>query len=431
MHWPHESATRLAVFRTTVAFVWLVSGDVRNAARFASLAPELRAAPRGLHWALDVVPVTPSLAYAAYVVVVLAASAALVGNRPRFACAVLAAVGTYLLYIPQLSGTVMHMHHLVWFAALLAASPCGEALAIDSSGRAPAPSSARFAIPIRIAWALFACIYFFPGFWKLAASGTAFVTSDNFRNLVGWKALQSGLEPFVPITDYPGFCRAMAASGVFFELTFALFVFFKRTRVWAVLAALAFHAGTALLLHIHFVPLWLCFTVFVDWDLIAVRLGRYEVFARAMRRLSVATTPLDTDGMRPRRSTWIVGAVLFVGVAATGAFRIVDAWPFACYPTFHDLTPSTMPALIVEVERENGSRIKLPLPRNSREWATSWRLAGLYGDPVSSARIDAYWRQKASRGDLRGAKRVRFYRASIDVHTRKIARSTLLYERAP
>ena len=287
-----QSATTLAVFRVTVAAVWLLSGDVHGARRFAALPAALRAAPRGLASALDIVPVTTTLATVAYVVVLLAALCALIGLHARVALTVLALCGTYLLYIPQLAGTVMHMHHLVWFAALLAASPCADALALDAWRRREMPRapSVAYTLPVYAAYALLACVFFFPGFWKLVASGPAWATSDNFRHLVGWKALQSGLPPAFPITDHPRLARIAAGGALVFELTFPLLIAFRRTRLAAVALALAFHAGTALLLHIHFVPLWLCYTVLVDWDRVARMLARRSAPAqRVLTLLGIAT----------------------------------------------------------------------------------------------------------------------------------------------
>lgn len=71
-----------------------------------------------------------------------------------------AVVGLFLWGIAQTIGSAMHIHHLLWlaFAALLAASPCGDALSLDSliarrRGRpsSPEPSLAH-GLPIRAAW---------------------------------------------------------------------------------------------------------------------------------------------------------------------------------------------------------------------------------------------------------------------------------------
>lgn len=458
-----QSATTLAVFRVTVAAVWLVSGDVQGARRFAALPAALRAAPRGLGWALDVVPVTPTLATAAYVVVLLAALCALVGLHARFALTVLALCGTYLLYIPQLAGTVMHMHHLVWFAALLAASPCADALALDGWRRREAPRapSIAYTLPVYAAYALLACVFFFPGMWKLLASGPAWATSDNFRHLVGWKALQSGLAPAFPITDYPRLARIAAGGAIAFELAFPLLIAFRRTRLVAVGLALAFHAGTALLLHIHFVPLWLCYTVLVDWDRVARSVARRSTRTqRVFTRLGIATdapiasaadvpasapTPLDRSAsttQSPREArrlspvTTTVAALLVSGAALAGALGVTDGWPFACYPTFEALTPREMPVLLITLEHSDGRREDLPLPRGSRDWALGWRLAGLYGEPVSPARFDAWWRGARRRSDTAArlggdVRAVHFSLVRIDVVTAQIVRRRELYVRTP
>lgn len=436
MKLPVESATRLAVARITVAAVWLITGDVRSAATFANLEPSLRAAPRGLHWALTAIPVTPLLAQLAYGVVVVACLAAFVGYWSRTAFATIASVGTYLLYIPQLTGTVLHMHHLVWLAAMLAVSPCGDALSIDARhAAAPPRGSFAYAFPVRVMWALLGCVFLFPGIWKLAHGGLLWISSDNLRNLVGWKALQSGQQPLFDVVHRPWLAHALALGAIIFELSFLFLVFFRRTRGLAVVCALCFHTGIALLLHIHFAPLWLCYTVFLDWDRIAAALARHsDWWKHKLQSLSIATAPTAVLEDPARRTIWPMGAmasVLLVGVLSTGALRIVDGWPFACYPTFDDLTPREMPALLIELAHEDGRHELLGLPRNSRDWAMSWRVLGLYGDRVTPARFDAYWSTQRRRADV--ARRlgprtaVHFYRARMDVISGRATSRTLVY----
>jgi hypothetical protein len=66
------------------------------------------------------------------------------------AVAVAALAGFYVLGISQLGGSVTHNHHLVWLLALLAVSPCGDALSIIVRwARWPAPPSGHAVTPHR------------------------------------------------------------------------------------------------------------------------------------------------------------------------------------------------------------------------------------------------------------------------------------------
>lgn len=62
-------------------------------------------------------------------------SLAVLGYRSRIALSVLALSAFYAFAISQLGGAVLHDMHLLWFAALLAASPCGDALGWDARAR--------------------------------------------------------------------------------------------------------------------------------------------------------------------------------------------------------------------------------------------------------------------------------------------------------
>ena len=129
---------------------------------------------------------------------------------------------------------------------------------------------------------------------------------------------------------------------------------------------------------------------------------------------------------------------LFTGIVLAGAAGEMQAYPFACYPTFQWAARDTMPALAIVLERADGSREELdralfqePGPRG---WALSWRLAGVYGalDPEG---LEAWWRDRAAHPPLRehveGAVRARFSRVEVSIdpdRPREVLRSTPLLE---
>ncbi len=100
-------------------------------------------------------------------------------------------LAVYVLGVTQVYGKVSHNHELIWFMALLAVSPCGDALSIDAilSSRKRADlgiierpgASIVYALPLRFASLLLGIIYFFPGFWKFWTSGFAWAFSDNLK----------------------------------------------------------------------------------------------------------------------------------------------------------------------------------------------------------------------------------------------------------
>jgi hypothetical protein len=99
---------------------------------------------------------------------------------------VLAVAGYHLYAIAQLAGHVWHDMHLLWFCALLAASPCADVLAVGA--RHPLAAAGRaYALPLLVVRLLLASIYFSPGLHKLGTSGLACALSDNLRHQLCWK----------------------------------------------------------------------------------------------------------------------------------------------------------------------------------------------------------------------------------------------------
>jgi hypothetical protein len=159
-------------------------------------------APEGLGWFVNLVPINPSLARAAQIVTAFSALCALVGVIARPALVVLTLSGFYLFSIAQLTGFVWHDMHLLWFVALLAASPCDDVLAFDAR-RNIDEEGVEYARPLACFRLLLSAIYFFPGLHKLLESGLAWAFSDNLRNQLYYKWAQHGVVPSFRVDEYP------------------------------------------------------------------------------------------------------------------------------------------------------------------------------------------------------------------------------------
>jgi hypothetical protein len=355
-------------------------------------------------------PVLPSAAEALRAVVNAAAVTGALGLFSRASFALLAAAGLVLWAQAMTLGSAVHFHHLLWFSALLAASPCGDALSVDRwRARRPegAPSLA-YGVPVRSAWLLVGTVYFFPGLWKLATSGAAWVFSDNL--LLQMRAKWTQMEGFAPlfrVDRHPWLCRVGAALTVAFELGVVALVLPRRTRPWAVAAALLFHQATDWFMGLRYPALWCCYTVFVDWDALRTR-----------RRGAAETAPWRRDP----RGVIAVSVALLTGAVGFGVAGESDAWPFACYPKFDRVAPNALPELevaLVYADRESvvPVRAMFPLGRTQRYWALTWSLLGAHrSERASARRFDALWRSVQGRDAVRallpGARAVRFYRAS-------------------
>lgn len=366
---------------------------------------------------MTALPVTPGIAHVLQWIFVISTALGLVGLWTRASLAVATVSGVYVLGLFQLTGSVTHDMHLLWFAALSAAGPSGEAWSLDRfiarrRGEAEPAPSLRVAVPLFFARALLGLVYFFPGFWKLATSGASWITSDNLKNQMHWKWLQNGALPPIRIDRWDGLVHAGALGVVLFELSFLLLVVFPKTRILAALGGLAFHVLSQVFLFIPFPSLWGCYTMLVDWGRAPVPDEPHPKPFRAR----LAAAPLAAA----------IGIVFVALAFVQGARNHMQAWPFACYPTFQWVVGDTMPDLVLEAVAPDGTTRLLPDgpggggQRTPEGWAMAWTVAGLYsGHLPSQNTLRAYLaharENPAIDEALHGATTVRFYRAWYSV----------------
>jgi hypothetical protein len=404
----------LGALRIALGVAVLVSPELWRAPYFAAQPEALRFAPEGLGWIAQHVPIRLELAYVAQATLIACCIAAIAGVAAQSAMFGVTLSGLYVFGLSQLSGAVIHDMHLFWLSALLTVSPSGDAFSLGRKIRGhPQPSAARslrYGVPLQFARVLLALVYFFPGFWKLATSGPAWIASDNLRNQLYWKWYQLGREPPALRLDHlPYALQALAFGVVVFELSFILLIWFPRGRVAAALGGLAFHAGTQWSMGITFLSLVACYVVFWPWE-------------RSIAR-SPDLQPTAANGVRLPA---LVGTMLVAIVFVQGARAATQAWPFGCYPTFDRRVGDTIGDLRIEAVRADGSTVVIPDGpstgggrRSSQDWARAWQLAGMYGAPPDRSRLRAYWqnlaRQPRAAAAARAADRVRFYAATYSV----------------
>jgi hypothetical protein len=233
---------------------------------------------------------SPAVASALAVVDVGLIGLGILGVRTRASLGLAAVVSLYVFGLPQNQGKVDHVHHLVWFIALLALGPSGRVLSVDAlvprarhrSPRAEPAPSALFTL--RAAWLLLGLVYLAPGLAKLEQEVTAGWTGDNLRRIFWHEWFYRRLydpgfrmPPRVDTLPWPA-VELLGLAVIAFEVAFVGLVLFRPARPLLAVAGLAFHAGNGVLLNIwfrHLVPAYVCL---VDWT----ALGRSA--ARWMRR---------------------------------------------------------------------------------------------------------------------------------------------------
>lgn len=351
-------ARDLAALRIALCLVVLLSPDVHSAVAVAHIAPQLQQAPIGLAWVPH--PQLPLwLLQALYAALVGGAVLGLIGKWTQQALTVAALAAVVLLGLPQYSGTVRHYHHLLWFLALLAASPCGDAWSVDARRKLVPPPSGRYGVPLALAWLLFGQIYFWPGVHKWATQGLHWATGDQLIQLMRWKWLQLGEQPAVRWDHWPWLIHAGGVAVLLFEVLALPLQFWPKARPWLVLAAVGFHLASAEIVRIAFPSLWMLWMGLLPWS----------------RWLRPGQLP---QAQAPQFAPLVVGALLCVGVAVPGALGVYGSWPFACYPPFDRPMQDKMPAMRTEIQDFMGQwRVVSLRPAgmdSQRWWGMQWQL---------------------------------------------------------
>jgi len=338
----------------------------------------------------------------------------LVGVCSRTSAAVAAVSGFFAMGIPEFYGFVDHYHHWLWFAALLAVSPCGDALSVDAvyakltGGAIAVGRAACYALPLRFAWLLIGLIYFFPGFWKLWNCGYKWALSDNLKNMM-YATWLGGWKPVFQLDQHPWLYQAGGVFTIVFELSFILLIFVPRLRPLALIGGLLFHFSTWISLDIFFWDLLGLYVVFIDWSELLSRLRR--LWRKGQQQNSPVFSIPSEDAPRRRASTVmvaIVGAILVIANAFFGARRFEQGWPFACYPTFAAMVgPTTESLACYEMTKDKYYvRIDLVEELAAKTPAGPIRWTGLLNQVVEAsdqrardAKMQALW-QVVERSEL-------------------------------
>ena len=335
--------TRLVVFSLVA---WRL--DATQLRAMATLPPDVLAPPVGMGWALAWLPIDADVAGVLVPVTRGLAVLAALGMATRLTT-VAATIGIGICVGGgMVHGFVSHDRHFwVWAAALLAASPCGDAWSLDdwwrgrSDGRPHIGAAVRYGFPRRCLFVLAGLVYFFPGFWKLAVGGVDWVFSENLQHLdakVEWIRNQRTSAPW-PAWLY----RLGGLYTVVLEIGFLPAIFSRAGRVVAPMAAVLFHLGTRTAIGIGFENLWYGYAMFLP-------------VGSLVRRWSSSTrAPAESGGDdRPPPLAVAAAVVLIAGNVAFGLARIDDGFPWTCFPTFENVHTSIMTSFVVEGTLRDG-----------------------------------------------------------------------------
>ncbi len=383
----------------------------------------------------------------------------MVGLATRLSSAVVAFGLFFVWGTLQWYGKVDHMHHLLWFALVLASSRCGDAWSVDAlvaawrrGGRGrtepPGPSPA-YGAPLAMCMLLIGVIYLFPGLSKMAVSGLDWALSESPKHTMHRKWHTNGRWlPILPFDQFAILYRGGALFTLVFELAVLPLIVWRRTRLLAAALGIGFHTMNNVVMDIGFETLRWCYVVFFDWHRIGRwlrdRLGgpRQHAFDRdrSLQRRGVAIAraldafdwvdwrPRDEPRRRAREPATAgaraapalaVGSLIFVATLWTGAGRIQEGWPFACYPRFDGMTPDHYETLRIDVVDADGSRRTL-LPADFRDtFGNRWslfmrRAADTRDEELRLSRLRNIWAVALERDpSLARAESLRFSKARV------------------
>lgn len=406
----------LAALRIGVCFALLLEDSVGGALVAATSPRELLVYPSSLgDWVPLPYPWTLGLIWLFRAILL----SALVGFRTQLCLTGLCLLGLPLLASAQLLGPTVHNMHLLWFLALLAVAPCGQVGSLDAWLRRRSTSepplaamkldarlTSRAVQALTFARLLLACVYFFPGAWKLGANGLAWASAGRLIPLFHSKWYQFNFLPPLRVDEHPLLLQLGGLSIMALELAFPLLVLSRAGRWTACLGGLIFHVLSAQFLGIRFMPLWLCYGILIDWPSVLCWLQDRSPPNRAVETMGRGLFQrLKVVRIHTPRLNLVscVGAVLLLGAITQGARGQMQSWPFACYPTFHRPIRDTLPDVLLVVNTGQESR-GYPSPRQARlrsqaAWGRTWDLLGYYGTPMNSARLQAYAEQQLTRLD--------------------------------
>ena len=372
----------LAIFRIVLFGALLGYVDIQQGIEFSRFPADLRVAPPGLGWLLNILPIDPTLTTIASSIFIVVCLSALLGYYSRTSATLAVMVGLYVLGLPQFFGKIDHYHHLLWFAAILAASPCGDALSIDAvlasrrnRGNVPTEKSVAYALPLRFVMLLLGILYFFAGVWKFVIGGIGWATGETMRNILYAQWFRLDWVPQFRIDNYPFLYHSAGVGVVVFELVFIFAILFPKHRKYAAIAGLLFHISVYLFAHINFWTLALCYVVFID-------------FEPLYRRLRMTKLQNPGNGSFNRHSSFVyhkskpplILGITLLSINTLCGIALFDSWPFAVYPTFAAVEERFTQSLTVVLVNPDGTTTEI-IPYKERALQAAIhpsRLIGLF-----------------------------------------------------
>lgn len=179
-----------------------------------------------------------------------------------------------VLFYQGLLRSFGHFNHdemlAVYYLAILAFSPCGDAFTIRKSKAKVTRAGFVYSYPILLMWLLMSWAYFSSALIKLRVGGLKYLSPDNLPSLAIYHSLDNlhdtsfRLAFWLP--EIRNYLPVAVGLVLCWELLFPIAIFVRRLRWWFLLFGIVFHVSTLFLMNIFFPYQLAMYLVFVDWE---------------------------------------------------------------------------------------------------------------------------------------------------------------------
>ena len=189
-----------------------------------------------------------------------------------------------VLFYQGLVRSFGHFNHdemlAVYFLAVLAFVPCGDAFSLDHWAKRKQPNKPNIAYgyPVLLMQLLLAWVYFSSALVKLRVGGMKYLSPDNFPRLAIIHSLDNLHDTsfryafwLLQVREY---LPIVVGLTLLWELLFPLAVFSRRARWWILGFGVVFHFATLFLMNIFFPYQLAMYLIFVDWDRLGAWINR-------------------------------------------------------------------------------------------------------------------------------------------------------------
>jgi len=184
-----------------------------------------------------------------------------------------------VLFYQGLVRSFGHYNHdemiAVYYLAVLAFTPCGDAFSIDHWTRRRSVNKPLFVYgyPIFLMQLLMAWLYFSSALVKFRVAGLKYFSADNLPVLAILHSLDNLHDTNFKLAFWlPGIRGALpfvVGIVLVWELLFPLVLFSRKARWWILSFGVLFHVSTMLLMNIFFPYQLAMYLIFIDWDRLA------------------------------------------------------------------------------------------------------------------------------------------------------------------